>query len=547
MKGMFMNRFKALQNCLFFILIVGVFVITGCGEDHPNVSGSKAIAAFSLNGVTGTINETAKTIAVTVPNGTNVTALAATFATTGASVKVGGVAQTSGTTLNNFTSPVVYTVTAGDASTALYTVTVTIAPINAKAITAFSFFGFPGSVGTVNETAKTIAVTVPNGTNVTALAATFATTGVSVKVGGVAQTSGTTPNNFTSPVVYMVTAGDASTALYTVSVTAAPITAKAITAFSFFGFPGSVGTVNEAAKTIAVTVPNGTNITALAATFATTGVSVKVGGVAQTSGTTLNNFTGPVAYTVTAADASTALYTVTVTLALGPAPVNLGLAGNFAVFADTGTANATTPAVITGDMGVGPGVTSSAITGFALTLPAGSAFSTSAQVTGKVYAFDYAAPTPTFVTTASTDMLAAYNDAAGRTAGVGPFLNVGGGNIGGLTLAPGVYTWGTAVTLPVGTNVTLSGGPNDVWIFQIAGTLTTGASTSVLLSGGALPKNVFWQVAGSSVTLGTAAHFEGVVLAKFAINFGSLATANSRLLAQTAVNLDQSTVTQPAP
>ena len=320
---------------------------------------------------------------------------------------------------------------------------------------------------------------------------------------------------------------------------------KAITAISV---AGSTGIIDETAKSIAVTVPNGTNVTALVATFATTGSSVKVGTTTQTSGVTANNFTSPVAYIVTAADATTATYTVTVTLALGPAPVNLGLAGNYAIFADTGISNASAPAAITGDMGVGPGVTSTAITGpWALNLPAGSAFSTSTQVTGKVYAFDYANPTPANVTTASTDMLAAYNNAAGRPAGVGPFLNVGGGTIGGLTLAPGIYTWGTDVTLPFGSNVTLSGGPNDVWIFQIAGTLTTGASTSVLLSGGALPKNIFWQVAGSSVTLGANAHFEGVVLAKFAINFGNQASANARLLAQTAVNLDQNAVTQPAP
>jgi hypothetical protein len=230
--------------------------------------------------------------------------------------------------------------------------------------------------------------------------------------------------------------------------------------------------------------------------------------------------------------------------AQGPAPVNLGLAGNYTVFADTGISNAVTPAAITGNMGVGPGVTSTAITGFALTLPAASSYSTSAQVSGKVYAFDYAAPTPTNVTTASQDMAAAYTDAAGRNHP--DFLNLKGGNLAGLTLAPGLYNWGTSVTLPVGTDVTLSGGPYDVWIFQISGTLTTGAATHVFLSGGAQAKNIFWQVAGTSVTLGANAEFEGIVLAKDAINFGSKAQETGRLLAQTAVNLNQNAVTQPA-
>jgi Ice-binding-like len=416
-------------------------------------------------------------------------------------------------------------------------------------ITAFSFVGFPAAPGTINEAAKTIAVTLPSGTAVTALTANFTTVAPSVKIGAAVQTSGTTANNFSAPQTYRVTATDGTFADYVVTVTVTPAlnSIKTITAFSFVGFPASPGTINEAAKTIAVTLPSGTAVTALTANFTTVAPSVKIGTAVQTSGTTANNFSAPQTYRVTATDGTFVDYVVTVTLGLGPPPVLLGLAGNYAIFADTGISNATTPAAVTGDIGVGPGVTSTAITGFALTLPAASPFATSAQVTGKVYAFDYALPTPTNVTTASQNMLAAYNDAAGRTAGVGPFLNAGGGNIGGLTLAPGIYTWGTAVTLPFGTNVTLSGGPNDVWIFQIAGNLTTGANTSVLLLGGAQPKNIFWQVAGSSVTLGATAHFEGVVLAKFAINFGSLATANSRLLAQTAVNLDQNSVTQPAP
>ncbi|MCX5831647.1 MAG: ice-binding family protein, partial [Deltaproteobacteria bacterium] len=398
-----------------------------------------------------------------------------------------------------------------------------------------------------NEAPKTIAVTVPPATPVTALVATVTATGPVVKVGTTVQTSTATANDFTGPVAYIVTAGDSTTATYTVTVTVASASAKAITAYSFAGFTDSVGIINEAAKTIAVTVPPATPVTALVATFTATGPVVKVGTTVQTSTATANDFTSPVAYIVTAADSTTATYTVTVTLGLGPAPVPLGLAGNYAIFALTGIANATAGTVVTGDMGVGPGVTSSAITGpWALNLPLGSAFSTSAgQVIGKVYAFDYAAPTPTNVTTAKGDMETAYTDAAGRPAGVGAaFLNVGTGNLGGQTLPPGTYTWGTAVTLPVTTNVTLSGGPNDVWIFQIALTLTTGANTNVFLLGGAQPKNIFWQVAGS-VTLGANAHIEGVVLAKTAINFGNKASANSRLLAQTAVNLDQNAVSQP--
>ncbi len=276
---------------------------------------AKAITAYSLAGSTGTVDEAAKTIAVTLPNGTNLTALPATFSTTGAGVKVGAAAQVSGTTTNNFTGPVAYTVTAADGSTATYTVNASASSATAKAISAFSFAGYPGSAATINEAAKTIAVSVPNGTDVTALVASFATTGSSVKVGSVVQTSGTTPNDFTAPVAYTATAADGTTAIYAVTVTPVAASAKAITAYSIAGFPAVAGTINEAAKTIAVTMPFGTDVTALVATFTTTGESVKVGTAAQTSTVTANNFTAPVAYTVTAADASTATYTVTVTLA----------------------------------------------------------------------------------------------------------------------------------------------------------------------------------------------------------------------------------------
>jgi hypothetical protein len=277
--------------------------------------------------VTATINGTS--IAATVPFGTNVGALVATFATTGTSVKVGSTAQVSGTTANNFASVVTYTVTAADASTQDYTVTVTVAPSSAKAITSYKFLAAsnPGVLTadvTATVTGTAIAATVPTGTDVTALVATFATTGASVKVGGTAQVSGTTANNFTSPVMYTVTAADSTTQIYTVTVTVALSSAKAITAYSFLSTNNAgvltadvTATINGTA--IAATVPFGTSVTGLIATFATTGTTVKVGGTTQVSNTTANNFTSPVAYVVTAADGTTQTYTVTVTAALNPA------------------------------------------------------------------------------------------------------------------------------------------------------------------------------------------------------------------------------------
>ena len=276
---------------------------------------AKALTAFRFSNpaVSGTITESAKTVALTVPFGTDVTALVATFTvSSGASAKVGSTAQVSGTTANNFTSPITYTVVAGDGSTQAYVVTVTIASNTAKVLTAFSFTA-PAVTATINESAKTVALTVPFGTDATALVATFASTGASVKVGTTAQTSGTTANNFSSPVTYTVVANDGSTQAYVVTVTVAANTAKTLTAFSFTS-PVAAGTINETAKTVALTVPFGTDVTALVATFASTGASVKVGTVVQTSGTTPNNFTSPVTYTVVAADGSTQAYAVTVTV-----------------------------------------------------------------------------------------------------------------------------------------------------------------------------------------------------------------------------------------
>jgi hypothetical protein len=218
-------------------------------------------------------------------------------------------------------------------------------------------------------------------------------------------------------------------------------------------------------------------------------------------------------------------------------PVKLGTAGNFVILAKSGIS--TVPAsVITGDIGVSP-IAATAITGFSLIADSTNVFSTSSQVTGKVYAADYAPPTPSKMTTAVSDMELAFTDAAGRAASV---TELGAGNIGGKTLAPGVYKWSTALLIP--TDVTLAGSATDVWIFQIAQTLTMSSGKRVLLTGGALPKNVFWQVSGG-VILGTTAHIEGVVLTKTAATLATGASIKGRLLAQTAVTLDASTVVAP--
>jgi hypothetical protein len=219
--------------------------------------------------------------------------------------------------------------------------------------------------------------------------------------------------------------------------------------------------------------------------------------------------------------------------------VNLGTAGTYAILAKSGIS--TVPAsAITGNLGVSPAA-GTYITGFSLIADATNAFSTSTQVTGKVYAADHTAPTPSNLTTAIGDMQLAFTDAAGRAPDV---TELGAGNIGGMILTPGVYKWATGVS--IATDVTLTGRASDVWIFQIAQDLTMSSAVKVLLAGGATPKNVFWQVAGL-VDLGTTAHCEGVVLTQAAVTLRTGASINGRLLAQTAVTIDSSTVVAPAP
>ena len=216
----------------------------------------------------------------------------------------------------------------------------------------------------------------------------------------------------------------------------------------------------------------------------------------------------------------------------GPAPVNLRSAGDFVILTKSGITDVPTSAV-TGDVGTSP------ITGAADLL-------TCTEVTGLVFSVTAAGPepcsmkNPTKLTAAVLDMETAYTDAAGRSRP--DFTELGRGNIGGKTLAPGLYKWGTSVTIP--TDVTLSGSSNDVWIFQIAGNLNESNGVSIHLKGGAQAKNIFWQVEGLTM-LGTTSNFEGIILCKTLIAVKTHASINGRLFSQTAVTLEMNKVTQP--
>ncbi|MEQ1836865.1 MAG: ice-binding family protein [Candidatus Nitrotoga sp.] len=228
----------------------------------------------------------------------------------------------------------------------------------------------------------------------------------------------------------------------------------------------------------------------------------------------------------------------------GASCVNLGTAGNYAILAKAGVSSVPS-SVITGNIGLSPAARTF-LTGWSLiTEPTDTSFG-SAQVSGRLFAADNVLPTPTQLTTAVGDMQTAYTAAAQMAPAGGGLTTAcpGTGNFGGLTIVPGVYTCTAQVLIPTGTILTLSGSATDVWVFKMAGGFDQAAATEVVLAGGALAKNVFWQSA-QTVTIGTTAKMKGVILSQTNIVMGTGSTLNGRLLAQTAVTLDQATVTQP--
>jgi hypothetical protein len=269
---------------------------------------------FTSPQATGVIN--GNTIIVTVPSGTNVTNLIAQFGlSTGATAKIGTLAQVSGQTANNFTNAVTYIVTAEDGTTTKqYNVIVNVqqAPkSNACDLTSFKLVS-PNVIGVING--NVITLTVPAGTSLTNLIAQFTlSTGATAKVGNVIQVSGQTANNFTNAVTYIVTAEDGvTTKTYTVNTVISTnlSSAKDLLTFGFTN-PLVNGVINGLSVT--VTVPNGTDVSSLVASFSVSPkATVTVQNVTQLSGKNVNDFTTLVNYVITAEDGSTKTYSVSV-------------------------------------------------------------------------------------------------------------------------------------------------------------------------------------------------------------------------------------------
>lgn len=226
-----------------------------------------------------------------------------------------------------------------------------------------------------------------------------------------------------------------------------------------------------------------------------------------------------------------------VTQPLGPGPINLRTAGDFTLLTETGITTTGTTSIL-GDIGTSP-IAATAMTGFGLIMAANNQSSHSSLVTGNAYAANYTSPTPAKMTSAISDMQTAFTTANGLV--INPIVNLYAGNISGKTLLPGLYKYSTGV-LVTNVGVTLAGGPNDTWVFQIAKDLIINNSAIITLQGGAQVKNIFWVVSGQA-NLGTYCNFKGNILSQTLISCNTGATVTGKLLAQTAVTLIANTIT----
>jgi hypothetical protein len=231
------------------------------------------------------------------------------------------------------------------------------------------------------------------------------------------------------------------------------------------------------------------------------------------------------------------------------AAIDIGTAGDYVILTKSGIATAPTSA-ITGDIGVSP-IAFTAMTGFSF-IAAGSTleYSVSAQLTGHAFAANSGGTVPAKLSVAVSAMEAAYTDAAGRVSPGEVRIDLGGGILGGAfggenaPLTAGIYKFTTGIS--ISTDIYFNGSATDIFIIQITANLIQAANKKVVLTGGALAKNIFWQVAGY-VEVGAGAHLEGILLVATHVNFLGGSSLNGRVLAQTACNLQMATITEPSP
>jgi ice-binding like protein/Big-like domain-containing protein len=388
-------------------------------------------------------------------------------------------------------------------------------------------------------------------------AATLSATTFTLKQGTTNLSGAVSVDGVSRTVTFAPAAALATSLVYTATITTGAKDSKgvAMAAAYVWSFTTAAGAapptvLSTTPLALAVDVPVSVKPTATfsqamaAGSLSATTFTLKQGATAVSGAVTLDAATHVATFTPAAALANGLLYTATVTTgakdssgvalaanhswtfttaACGQLPVALGAASNFVVLAGSTVTN-TGLTTITGDLGVSPGT---AVTGFGPGI-----------LVGALHAGD-----PT-AAQGIADLTTAYNDAAGRT--LCP-VSVAG-NLGGQTLAPGLYKSTSSLEISSG-DLTLDaqGDGQAVFIFQMAATLTTTVGRQVILVNGAKAANVFWQV-GSSATLGTNSSFQGTIMADQAVTLTTGATLNGRALARiAAVALDSNTVVKPAP
>ena len=580
-----MKRFEALKAYLVFMLILTVFIVLPGRAECDDGDGNNSV----ITTVTATVPANAAT---GVPIGNKLTVTfseamkSATINTTTYTLKRGTTAVSGAVTYSGVTA--VFTPASYLVPSTVYTATITTGARDLDGHALARNYVWKFTTGAAADTTKpTVTATdpakaatgVPIGNKLSATfsealaPATITTTTFILKQGATAVPGAVTYSGVTAvftPASYLL-----SSTVYTATITTGVKDLAGNAVASNYVWSFTTGTTqNTSSPTVISTlpvkgaagVPTGNKLTATFSeamdplTITTTTVTLKRGTTVVSGAVTYSGVTA--VFTPTSILAANTTYTATITTgakdlagnalssnyvwsftsaaaAAGLAPVDLGTAGNFVILAKTGVSTTGTTAVV-GDIGVSP-VAASYVTGFSLIADSTNTFSTSSVVTGKIYAADYAPPTPAIMTTAIGDMQTAFTDAAGRT--TPNYTELGAGDISGLTLVPGLYKWGTGVLI-TNAGVTLSGGANDVWIFQIAGDLTVSNSAIVTLVGGAQAKNIFWQVSGQA-TLGTAADFKGIILSQTLVSLNSGAVMNGRALAQTAVTLNATAITAP--
>ena len=523
----------------------------------------------------------------TTMNATTITA-AGTFAV---AVAGGGAAVPGTVTYDSASKTAIFAPSSPLAASTQYAATITTAAqsVQGNALAANYIWSFTTGL-TANSTAPTVISTDPADTATAVplnqrIAAVFSvpmnpstisavgTFTVAVAGGGAAVTGTVSYAGRTA--VFTPAANLAASTQYTATITTAAtdLTGGPMAANFVWNFTTGT-TINAVAPTITSTSPADAAVAVpidktISATFSTamnpttitnaTFSLAVAGGGAQVSGTVVYdaathiatftpsaNFAANAQFTATISNLVTDLsgnslvtgttpnpwsFTTSAVAGPGPATINLGTAASFAVLA-TASTSSTGATVINGDVGLSPG-SSQGI------LPS--------EVNGTIHVNDVV------VTQAQADLLAAYNDAVSRSANAQSLP----GNLGGLTLAPGLWVNSTSVLISgsgPGNNVTLDaqGDPNAVFIFKMGSTLTTGPGAQVILAGGAKAGNIFWQV-GSSATIDTTSIFKGNILAAISVTLKTGAVAEGRLFAGAtgdptgAVVLDGNTITVPAP